>query len=951
LASGTFNVDPYDDLVSIWYDANGIEIMMPMFDTTQAMWTNSVQSTINVQPNNRIYVRTGDFDGDSLDEFIVAYVKSNDSIYFNLYDVDSTDLTPTLITTFSDEKLNDNYQFEFNNYFIQIGDVNGDGKDEILLQGSDGCLYCSDWSFYLKIYEVEGNSIVPKARKTVQPWQNNLQDLQGVNLSISTGQFKNDEKQEIAFICILKSGMISHTDNAIIYLLEASPDLSNITFNPAKREFMVLQSGVSQFNQLSSDAGDLNNDGRDELVFTTESRYYVLATDDDLNLTQKVNVGVAEGGPLDYTQSYNFLKVSDVNQDAREDIIITKNLVSTPYADGFFVAMITANNDLDSLFLLGRLFGDEPQSDTYQMYSIQAGNFDGYNFNIGEPTLSTAYGIVQPIVIINAPPVHFDKFGNDIFDVNGCYNGGNCDFTATYQHTNGSTYEVSTKVHNDWMISAGLSISGDMGEGATVNYEAHLLGKFGRHFSKSTTNVTTLTADYTNTATDDDIIYSTVADYDFWEYPVFHGNETFPRRSFLVAVPKNPYGTWFPSKSYNAFHYIPNHEVGNILSYYAEVNDDPDVEDTIRAWTPTVYTIYNNSNIDWELTWSNFLQSQADTVKENGFSYGVNFFIALNYDYSNTTMVTNTTTVRDETHLTVHLGGTNPAIPETNYDVLPYVFWATNDALVVNYAVNPELGPGGFETWWQVKYGHHSDPTFVLPWKLDPEKGYPLINEDKRFLTKDIVFSDNSPDVGDTLTITSNVRNFSLLPTPTAVTINYYLQDPDSGGTPIIGVNGTNVASTIGPIFARGKSEVDFKWVIPSGLPQYPQIYAVLDQGNTITEIHEENNKGFNVLGVSSVSDVENENIIIPEEYVLYQSYPNPFNPSTTIKYSIPNSDKVNLKVYDILGREVATLVNEYKIAGTYSVEFNASRFASGVYFYLIQSGNFIETRKMILLK
>ncbi|MCK7529223.1 MAG: T9SS type A sorting domain-containing protein [Ignavibacteriales bacterium] len=101
-------------------------------------------------------------------------------------------------------------------------------------------------------------------------------------------------------------------------------------------------------------------------------------------------------------------------------------------------------------------------------------------------------------------------------------------------------------------------------------------------------------------------------------------------------------------------------------------------------------------------------------------------------------------------------------------------------------------------------------------------------------------------------------------------------------------------------------------------MPAYPRIYAVLDQENAITEIHENNNKGYNILGVSPVLGLEDAANILPEDYALYQSYPNPFNPSTTIKYSIPNSDIVNIKVFDILGREVAVLLNEYKPAGTY---------------------------------
>ena len=99
-----------------------------------------------------------------------------------------------------------------------------------------------------------------------------------------------------------------------------------------------------------------------------------------------------------------------------------------------------------------------------------------------------------------------------------------------------------------------------------------------------------------------------------------------------------------------------------------------------------------------------------------------------------------------------------------------------------------------------------------------------------------------------------------------------------------------------------------------------------------------------------------NENPNLPDRFYLYQNSPNPFNPSTIIKYTIPNviakqSQFVTLKVYDVLGNEVATVVSEEKSAGTYEVEFNADNLPSGVYFYKLKAGNFIETKKMILLK
>jgi photosystem II stability/assembly factor-like uncharacterized protein len=88
-----------------------------------------------------------------------------------------------------------------------------------------------------------------------------------------------------------------------------------------------------------------------------------------------------------------------------------------------------------------------------------------------------------------------------------------------------------------------------------------------------------------------------------------------------------------------------------------------------------------------------------------------------------------------------------------------------------------------------------------------------------------------------------------------------------------------------------------------------------------------------------------------PNSYNLYQNFPNPFNPSTKFSYSIPEKALVTVKVFDILGREVKTLVNEEKPAGTYEVSFNASNLSSGIYFYRLIAGNFISTKKMVLLK
>jgi hypothetical protein len=99
----------------------------------------------------------------------------------------------------------------------------------------------------------------------------------------------------------------------------------------------------------------------------------------------------------------------------------------------------------------------------------------------------------------------------------------------------------------------------------------------------------------------------------------------------------------------------------------------------------------------------------------------------------------------------------------------------------------------------------------------------------------------------------------------------------------------------------------------------------------------------------NSLTVVEDD--FLASDFVLYQNYPNPFNPTTSIQYAISNRQFVTLKVYDLLGREVVTLVDELKAAGNYEIDFNARNLPSGVYFYRIQAGDIVQTKSMMLIK
>jgi hypothetical protein len=126
----------------------------------------------------------------------------------------------------------------------------------------------------------------------------------------------------------------------------------------------------------------------------------------------------------------------------------------------------------------------------------------------------------------------------------------------------------------------------------------------------------------------------------------------------------------------------------------------------------------------------------------------------------------------------------------------------------------------------------------------------------------------------------------------------------------------------------------------------YSFIDSKLESGNYTYRL-----KQVDFDGSYTYSDEVNVDVEVPLEYALEQNYPNPFNPSTTIKYSIPEDGFVKLAIYNMLGEEVATVVNNVQKAGRYEINFNASNLSSGVYVYRIETVNFTASKKLMLMK
>jgi plastocyanin len=192
-------------------------------------------------------------------------------------------------------------------------------------------------------------------------------------------------------------------------------------------------------------------------------------------------------------------------------------------------------------------------------------------------------------------------------------------------------------------------------------------------------------------------------------------------------------------------------------------------------------------------------------------------------------------------------------------------------------------------------------------------------------LTSSILFSQTTHDI--------IVQNFSFSPQTKTITVGDIVKWTNQSGTHNVRANDNSFYS--GPA-APAPWEFTHTFTTAGDFPYYCEPHLSMGMTGTII-----------VQNPVGVSDEE----MLTDQFELEQNYPNPFNPSTRINYSVPSASFINLKVFDILGNEVAILVNEEKPAGEYQLEFDASELTGGVYFYQLTSNSFVETKKMILMK
>jgi hypothetical protein len=602
----------------------------------------------------------------------------------------------------------------------------------------------------------------------------------------------------------------------------------------------------------------------------------------DTVVTESIAIGRLRD---DVYAGHRTMAVADVTGDGWVDLAMLLSDNSNPteievlelYPD------TTANCSLDSIIEKGTW-----ATESDNISELVLANLDTATLELRAPNYYNIDSIIQPLVILNVPPVHYDILDDTTWDVSRRYPwppDEDYETYCAYGNRQDWATSVQSEVRKDWGISTGLKTYFSSC-GATVR--AHLNTEYGEGFSVQGEHTTTLSVIQAMEAQAEDMVLAASIDYDIWEYPVYRGGERLVGADVVVVDPSDVRKVWMTGKEIESW--ITDHEVENIFSYarYSDYVDNPMVasEGVIQGFTwPMAPSTQGYFAVRKE-------EFESSTVEESnnfgvevgaslGYSGGLRFFglgakwgfqVSVEGSYSRSELNTYTTTFTTADSLHVQYGNINSSGSfegNRKYEITPYAYWSKNGALVLDYAAGPIVNPQGEDpTWWQIHYSD-PDPAFILPWRLDPDKEGTDPGEN-RYKTREIVFIPSHPSPGDTVLITARVHNFSLNPTIDTVKVSFYLGDPDNFGQLLFDKNtgdslfwGCDADGAPTVIQSQGEVAAQMVWQVPAegNITECQRIWALIDPMDEISpEVHDNdaeitNNKGWNRLDVNTTTD------------------------------------------------------------------------------------------------
>jgi hypothetical protein len=827
------------------YYADATHVNLALFDLSDSPgakgFTPQIITEIEVENANQFHIATGDFlDRDGVDEIAIAYInRNNDNVYtVEIYRFNRDLANPALVKELS---LSTDFDPDGNWYFsgtleITPGDFDYDGQEEIALLGfwakyrEDGPGTCNvnDYRFITRYYDVDTTAPGEYTLKKYwlpsgDQWDNEAW-VEGAHptehgLALTTADINGDGQDEIV-----------RTWPG--WFAQDRPGCSWGTWlNMSNRFVQHAQHLMLPDNEdPNHNTWDTNGDGS---IDVGNPSWYTVGT-------------TAES----YNSGHHRLAAGDFNRDIQDEIYFQFTMSDPALIERVFHWNGTGYETVTERFTANH----------HAVWTrLATADFTGESLRVGPPSVRIQQMMLSPIVLLHLPPMHRDIVnGEEITTDNAA--------EATHSTTNSANETSSSVSVRDWSLSADLESSiGGGGHKVT----ASMSNTYGENFSNTTTAIAkrVLTAETTASAYDQ-VIYNRT-DYKIWEYPVYGVRDgelveadtisvVFPLVN-TTSLPTPKSGQWCDESFYT-----PSHQLYNIWSY-DDVYNETDFADLGEMIASQVTTGGSNLTLEMEegstYELSNGYKNQFSAglgysyeneldipLIGNAFSFSFNASVKGTYDVESTSTLTTEYANASSVNITVPSDGT--------FDMGIYLYWAKAGYLVVDYRTTPGSG-----SIWGLY--DKPDPAFILPWYgfPDPETGeFPASGPDtpdcgfsRQLFTHDIRVFPAYAEIGETVTISATVRNFSAVTPQTAsdtVNVHFYLGEP-------AGDNQISTCTIADADLERlnGPQSCTVEWVVDDGFGR-EKIFAVIDPEDTLLEMHDENdvidnNRGYGELYIA----------------------------------------------------------------------------------------------------
>lgn len=983
--TGRFNNDRKDDIFLAMRTADGwqcaLNTLNADFDPTDSSSTYDLPSpsayvTIPATGSGFPKVAVGDLDGDGTDEAAVAWWEPlNDLVHVQVLDSDSS-LELQLRASISDRA---SLRVQGRSaYDLGVGDLNGDGKAELLLIGlEESASGNAELQVFVQVYEVMGEgsaTLEPRGSMVL-----NDADLHaggtGLLLYAQTAitgvlarpdTLPDTSRDLFASFAFSRGSTQNSYMNFFQYLLRASADLNTVTLLDQHSSVDGSAANPSGNFPLEIGIGDINGDWIEDVALLARSGVHLFQVMGD-SIQPRGSFGSGmdlEGGSYGMNEAVDHMELGDVDMDERDEVVLFIHYQDMEPPDEHTFAISVIGRDADfgpdgghNLSIIDQANGSA------RSHAIALGDLDGRNLRLGTPVVRDCE-FVQPVFTIDAIPSHFDVVNGVQYDVNNCYPEQDCDLSVQVTQTGSTTAQTTASFTADWAVSssydAGVGVEG-------FSMGTNLSMKYGNKFEEVNTTANTQTLSIAINATADDIVQYIKFPITTYLYPVLDvTNDT--TTWILAAFPANdlsPQTVVANGKS--VFNYTPDHEVGNLLSYPPlnnSYNANLNYPTAAGNWTilppgnlpdytmspsgGVVYTLTNGQELSWTDAHTSYAAVNTG-ISPYGFGIGLPTPEDAGFTYDNLapgwepndveasllTLFTNEAS--EETEYVITTANIIGSPNEFNYVVRPKVFWNSDGAASVAFELDMNAAPGSGSFWSQA-YTTAPDPALNLPYRNDSIINPDLTNTTNLRRTKSMRFSTLLPQVGDTFSIFLRVFNYSFVTTPGPVPFKLYLGDPAQGGSPIADVTGSTLFHTNAALGARGREEVDVRVVATPEMTVggFVRIFAELDPVDDIDEIHEGNNMGWAQFGYACnqpgllVSVPELAHSIAAERLHIW---PVPAHDQLIIAHDLRGAGTSSglVRITDVLGKEVA----RFQVPAQYQgrIHWNTRSVAPGFYF------------------